>query len=71
MLQTFSHNDIVTCVDFHPVHDRYFISGSFDGKIRLWDIISHSIADFVLTRSAGRSDSGKVTCLKFDLHGHF
>ena len=40
-LQSFSHNGIVTSVDFHPVHDRYFISGCFDGKIRFWDVITN------------------------------
>lgn len=39
-LQTFGHPDIVTSVEFHPVHDRYFISGCFDKRIRVWDIIA-------------------------------
>ena len=39
-LQSFQHKDIVTSVDFHPVHDRYFISGGFDGMVNLWDIIT-------------------------------
>jgi WD40 repeat protein len=26
-------------VDFHPSHDRYFVSGCFDRRLRLWDII--------------------------------
>jgi WD40 repeat protein len=38
-LQYFRHPDIVTSVDFHPSHDRYFISGCFDRRLRLWDII--------------------------------
>ncbi len=43
-LQTFQHKDIVTSVDFHPIHDRYFISGGFDGNVNLWDIITSSDA---------------------------
>ena len=31
--------DIVTCVEFHPAHDRYFISGCFDKRLRVWDIL--------------------------------
>jgi WD40 repeat protein len=38
-LQVFRHPDIVTCLSFHPQLDRYFVSGSFDRRIRLWDII--------------------------------
>lgn len=38
-LQTFLHPDAVTSVEFHPIHDRYFISGCFDKKLRFWDII--------------------------------
>jgi len=28
----------VTCVQFNPVNDNYFISGSIDGKVRIWEI---------------------------------
>jgi WD40 repeat protein len=38
-LQYFRHPDIVTSVEFHPLHDRYFISGCFDRRLRVWDII--------------------------------
>ena len=33
------HPDIVTAVAFHPLQDRYFISGCFDRKLRVWDVI--------------------------------
>jgi WD40 repeat protein len=29
------HTDFVTSLDFHPVDDKYFISGSIDGKVTL------------------------------------
>jgi WD40 repeat protein len=38
-LQFFKHPDFVTSVDFHPLQDRYFVSGCFDKKIRVWDIL--------------------------------
>jgi WD40 repeat protein len=38
-LQYFRHPDIVTCVEFHPLHDRFFVSGCFDRRLRVWDII--------------------------------
>lgn len=37
-LEVFTHNDYVTCVQFNPVNENYFISGSIDGKVRIWDI---------------------------------
>lgn len=42
-LQFFRHPDIVTAVEFHPAHDRYYISGCFDRKLRVWDIIPDGI----------------------------
>lgn len=38
-LQFFKHADFVTSVDFHPTQDRYFVTGCFDKKIRVWDVI--------------------------------
>ena len=37
-LCVFQHIDFVTAIAFHPRNDQYFISGSLDGKIRLWNI---------------------------------
>ncbi|TPP62244.1 WD repeat-containing protein 44 [Fasciola gigantica] len=34
----FSHNDTVPTIVFHPKDDRFFLSGSLDGKLRLWNI---------------------------------
>jgi WD40 repeat protein len=42
-LQVFRHPDIATSIDFHPLHDRYFVSGCFDRKLRIWDIISDAL----------------------------
>lgn len=38
-LQLFSHPDMVTAVAFHPLHDRFFVSGCFDLRVRVWDVI--------------------------------
>lgn len=38
-LQSFSHPDIVTAVDFHPFKERHFVTGCFDKIIRVWDVI--------------------------------
>jgi len=37
-LKHFRHADIVTAVSFHPTDDRYFLTGGFDKKIRVWSI---------------------------------
>jgi WD40 repeat protein len=38
-LGRFQHPEILTSVEFHPEQDRFFITGCFDRKIRVWDII--------------------------------
>ncbi|KAI9229624.1 MAG: WD40-repeat-containing domain protein, partial [Piptocephalis tieghemiana] len=37
-LYVFPHPDFVTSVSFHPKDDRCFLSGSIDGKMRLWSV---------------------------------
>eukprot|EP00095_Tigriopus_kingsejongensis_P010859 maker-scaffold592_size129239-snap-gene-0.21 protein:Tk10859 transcript:maker-scaffold592_size129239-snap-gene-0.21-mRNA-1 annotation:"wd repeat-containing protein 44-like" len=34
----FQHIDFVTALAFHPRNDQFFLSGSLDGKLRLWNI---------------------------------
>lgn len=36
----------VTCIQFNPVDDRYFISGSLDAKVRIWNIPSRKVVDW-------------------------
>lgn len=36
----------VTCVQFNPVDDNYFISGSIDGKVRIWGIRCCQVVDW-------------------------
>ncbi|XP_073299425.1 uncharacterized protein [Primulina huaijiensis] len=45
-LKIFSHSDFVTCIQFNPVDDRYFISGSLDAKVRIWSIPYHQVVDY-------------------------
>lgn len=40
----FQHIDFVTAIAFHPKNDQFFISGSLDGKIRLWNIPDKKVA---------------------------
>ncbi|KAM0063339.1 putative transcription factor WD40-like family [Helianthus debilis subsp. tardiflorus] len=45
-LKIFSHSDYVTCIQFNPVDDRYFISGSLDSKVRIWSIPDRQVVDW-------------------------
>ncbi|KAI8144832.1 WD40-repeat-containing domain protein [Fennellomyces sp. T-0311] len=42
-LCVFKHLDFVTSVAFHPFDDRLFLSGSADGKVRIFSIPSKSV----------------------------
>lgn len=35
----YKHSDVVTSIDFHPLHDSCFISGCFDKKLCVWEIL--------------------------------
>lgn len=39
--------DVVTCVDFNPLDDNYFISGSIDGKVRIWEVRRCRVVDYI------------------------
>jgi WD40 repeat protein len=41
----------VTCVQFNPIDEKYFISGSLDGKVRIWDVLDKRVTDWADTRN--------------------
>ena len=45
-LKTFAHASFVTSVSFHPTKDKYFVSGSFDRKVRVWDTPSGRVTEW-------------------------
>lgn len=54
----------MTCVQFNPVDDDYFVSGSIDGKVRIWAIPGCHVVDWtdltdIVTAVCYRPD-GKV-----------
>ena len=65
-LATFPHPNFVTDVKFHPVDDRFFVSGCLDHKCRLWSIVEgrvvaeYDFGDIVTTISISKYD-GKYT----------
>lgn len=36
----------VTCIQFNPLDDNVFLSGSLDAKLRLWDIPARKVVDW-------------------------
>jgi len=57
----------VTCIQFNPVDDRYFISGSLDEKVRIWSIPDRQIVDWndlhEMVTAACYTPDGQVSCL--------
>ncbi|KAJ4951551.1 hypothetical protein NE237_028383 [Protea cynaroides] len=81
-LNVFHHNNYVTCIQFNPVDDRYFISGSIDGKVRLWGVPEQRVVDWadardIITAICYQSDGqrcivGSITgnCRFYDSSGN-
>lgn len=40
----------VTSVQFNPVDNNYFISGSIDGKVRIWSVHDCQVVDWTDAR---------------------
>ncbi|CAN4085676.1 unnamed protein product [Withania somnifera] len=81
-LRVFSHSNYVTCIQFNPLNDEYFISGSIDGKVRVWAVNSCQVMDWtdirdIVTAVSYRPDgkggiigSMAGSCRFFSLEGH-
>ena len=75
-LRIFSHQDFVTAIDFHPLNDKYFLSGSLDGKLRFWSIPDHRVADWVdigemVTAASFNSDGSVAAAGSYKGKCHF
>ncbi len=46
-LKIFRHNDFVTSVAVHPLNEALFLSGSIDGKVRLWNVPDATVKSWV------------------------
>ena len=75
-LRIFSHQDFVTAIAFNPVNDKYFLSGSLDGKLRFWSIPDHRVADWVdigemVTAASFNSDGSTAVAGSYKGKCHF
>lgn len=75
-LCTFFHADFVSTAQFHPHDDRYFVSGSLDGKLRLWNIPDKKVTMWneVMSMPAKESEQpthGLITASAFVQNGKF
>ncbi|KAL0482628.1 hypothetical protein AKO1_014344 [Acrasis kona] len=63
-LVTFLHSEIVTGVQFHPTNETLFITGSFDEKLRLFNLRQKALLFFADTKymltTVGFSGCGKI-----------
>ncbi|KAF8404397.1 hypothetical protein HHK36_009282 [Tetracentron sinense] len=49
-LNVFHHSNYVTCIQFNPVDDGYFMSGSIDGKVRIWGVSKRRVVEWADVR---------------------
>ncbi|CAH8342479.1 unnamed protein product [Eruca vesicaria subsp. sativa] len=49
-LGIYSHSNYVTSVQFNPVDDDHFITGSIDGKVRIWSASHCQVVDWADAR---------------------
>ena len=59
----------VTCIQFNPVDDNFFISGSLDEKVRIWNVRDRKIEDWndlhEMVTAACYSPDGQVDVVPF------
>ncbi|KAF6258796.1 WD40-repeat-containing domain protein [Scenedesmus sp. NREL 46B-D3] len=65
-LRQFWHTDFVTSVQFHPLDAQRFVSGSIDGKIRVWSIAEQQQGAVLATVQLHQD---MVTAVGFSLNG--
>ncbi|EDQ87147.1 uncharacterized protein MONBRDRAFT_27566 [Monosiga brevicollis MX1] len=65
---TFTHSDFVTALAFHPKNEMYFLSGSLDGKLRLWNIMQRKV---VHEAEVTGGESNLVTAATFCKDGSY
>jgi len=66
-LRLFRHADYISSVRFHPTNSSYFVSASYDTKIRIWNIVDHRVVAWekleTLVTAAAFSQNGNFLAL--------
>ena len=68
-LSVFHHKDFVTSIAFYPNDERYFISGSLDGKLRLWHVIEKKVSLYNEVPNSTSNGSKLITAANFCYNG--
>lgn len=58
----FQHSDVVPAIAFHPLNDNYFLSGSLDGKLRLWYVPTKKVK---LWNEVDKNRNQLITAINF------
>ena len=71
-LRVFKHKDIVTSVQFHPLNDAYFITGSTDELLSLWNIVDSDTKEKYEPNTSNFFDKAgnKITSVCFSNDGN-
>lgn len=60
----------VTCIQFNPVNENIFISGSIDGKVRIWGVPRKRVLEWAdahdIVTAVAYQPNGKVCVNLFD-----
>lgn len=63
---------LVTCIQFNPAQDDYFISGSLDSKVRIWNVTHRQVVDWIdlheMVTAASYTPDGQVLYINCSIH---
>lgn len=55
----------MSAISFHPIDDRYFVSGCLDGKLRLWNISDKKIISWNDLKNQNKQNYNFITAISF------
>ena len=64
-LRSFTHPDMVTCVQFQPYCVHHCVTGCMDGRVRIWSVLDGTVLAAAVVHQVGRLSRGKgVGCTR-------
>ncbi|GMP76250.1 hypothetical protein CsSME_00033011 [Camellia sinensis var. sinensis] len=64
-ISVFQHIDYVTCIQFNPVNENYFMSDSIHGKARIWGVTERQVIDWADVRDVATAICYHPDCKGF------